>query len=175
MRYSPAFTLIELIVVLALMGILTGLGYTQFSKFQESSAQNLAISQIKNYYNLARSYAMSRQVPQGSGWTDIDSVMVSLNSSTKKIDILGINGANVSSYLAQPADITGGVSVNFNVGTGISVVFMKYKGDTKTGGQNCQGGRAWCVETLTSQNSEKKCLAINSSGVMGVTNEACEF
>lgn len=172
MRYSPAFTLIELIVVLALIGILTGLGYTQFSKFQESSAQNLAISQIKNYFDLARSYAISRQAPTGSGWTDIDSVMVSINGSSKKIDILGKNNENLVSYLAQPVDIAGGVSLYFNSGVGLSVVFQKHKGDVKTGGENCGDNLNWCVE-LGSQDSQYKCLVINKSGLISVDQVGC--
>lgn len=179
MRHSPAFTLIELIIVLALIGLLTGLGYTQFSKFQESSAQNLAMSQIKNYFNLARSLAISRQVPPGSTWTDIDSVMVSISASTKKIDVLGKNGVNLKSYLAQPADITGGVSLNFNSGVGMSVEFNKYKGDINTGGQNCRnsGGmwQDWCVELTNNQEDHQKCLETSQSGLVKVLNKHCDY
>lgn len=176
MRYSPAFTLIELIVVLALIGILTGLGYTQFSKFQERSAQNLAISQLKNYFSLARSYAISRQVPVGSGWTDIDGVKVNVNIVTRTIDIVGVYGAEEVSYMAGgPAGIAGGV--NFLLGNArqnLSVKFNKYKGDIDLTTQNCNSG-VWCIQIQNTQDSAIKCIELNNSGLFSVKEVACSF
>jgi prepilin-type N-terminal cleavage/methylation domain-containing protein len=59
-KYKNNFTLIELLLVLAVMGILMGVGVSGLSKLNKGQAVNAAVRTISGQISLARSYAISQ-------------------------------------------------------------------------------------------------------------------
>ncbi|MCF6175046.1 MAG: GspH/FimT family pseudopilin [Victivallaceae bacterium] len=59
-RYRNNFTLIELLLVLAIMGIIMGAGFSGLSRMSKGQAVNGAVRSIAGQISLARSYAVSQ-------------------------------------------------------------------------------------------------------------------
>jgi prepilin-type N-terminal cleavage/methylation domain-containing protein len=59
-KYKNNFTLIELLLVLAVMGILMGVGVSGLSKMSKGQAVNGAVRSLAGQISLARSYAVSQ-------------------------------------------------------------------------------------------------------------------
>ena len=57
----PGFTLIELLVVVLIVGVLVGMGLTQYGKTVETAKAEEALSIIQSIANANRQYALDRQ------------------------------------------------------------------------------------------------------------------
>ena len=61
LKNSKGFTLIELMIVIAIIGILAAIAIPQFSKYRERAAKATAISDAKNLANELESYYADNQ------------------------------------------------------------------------------------------------------------------
>lgn len=85
-RAARGFTLIELMVVLALVGILVTLAAPSFVQFQRNSRLRTVSSSLVSAINMARSEAMKRQkftfvMPKDGGWNAGWDVFVDMDNS----------------------------------------------------------------------------------------------
>lgn len=90
-RAARGFTLIELMVVLALVGILVTLAAPSFVQFQRNSRLRTVSSSLVSAINMARSEAMKRQkftfvMPRDGGWNAGWDVFVDMDNSFSKTD-----------------------------------------------------------------------------------------
>lgn len=134
-KTSPAFTLVELMVVVSIMALLFGLGYAQYQNFNRGQVLNQAALNLKNDLRDAQNSALSGIKPTGcsgvltaykvtfnAGSYDIDSEVTGCAASTKTIALP--QNVTISSLpllpnpnpirfkvLAQGTDINGSTTV----------------------------------------------------------------
>lgn len=112
-RAARGFTLIELMVVLALVGILITLAAPSFLQFQRNSRLRTVSSSLMSAINAARSEAMKRQkftfvVPnKDGGWNAGWVVYVDMNSTMSLAP--GANDVILGQQTEKPSDV--GVTV----------------------------------------------------------------
>ena len=112
------FTLMELMVVIAIVGIMTGIGTVSFSSARRATALNSAQDEIISAIKLAQSYALqgktygSNQKPDGYGFefTDNNSYKIFRYEGVnkEKVDVGDLKGVEIKS----PA--FSGTEVKFN-------------------------------------------------------------
>lgn len=91
--HNKGFTLIEIVIVIAIIGILAAIGIPQFSKFRRSSHNALAMSDLKNAITAQEAYYAQNKRYAGSLERIIDTRDLDISPKVEMI----ING-NESAY-----------------------------------------------------------------------------
>ena len=102
LRRNKGFSIIELIIVIAIIGILAAIGIPQFSKYRRLSHNASALSDIKNAITAQEAYYAANRVYAGS----LDRLTVTQDLDTSRdVDVI-ING-NESSYTISSSHPSG--------------------------------------------------------------------
>ncbi len=76
-----AFTLIEIILVFAIIGIITTIGIGSFSSYNSSQVFGSGVSEVASLLRIARSRAISQVKPANCGATPLDGYRILFNFS----------------------------------------------------------------------------------------------
>lgn len=121
-KHFRGFTLIELILVFALMGLLTVTGVNAFFSYSRNQDYKTAISDVAHTLNLARSRAISQVKPSQCGAARLDGYEFWYSSAGKtyrtRVRCSGIYYDMDTRSLPQNVSFTSNTTVFFNVSTG---------------------------------------------------------
>ncbi len=146
MKYSDGFTLIELMVTLAVFGIVTALAFPGFKLYQQNSNRVTQINDLVATFNLARSEAVKRNLPVSvcastdqatcsnvNNWTTGWIVFVddNLNGVTDATDGNGVfdtGAANEKTLLQAHGRLSGANLVYTDIANGAVAVMFNGRG-----------------------------------------------
>ncbi len=162
-----AFTLIELIVVLAIVGMVFGMSFPFFAKFTKGSRLKNASNSISTVLRTARSYAISKRK---SCWVIVNDQATS--SLYYAVKIYNVDGTLKSWYkLPQGIEIdsttfstTKDVPFPHDSDSQTSKPVVEFK---PTGGATANGS----IYIKDSENNYKRIIVINVTGRVKVTDE----
>lgn len=125
-QYTSAYTLIEILVSLTIIGILFGFGYASFRDFARRQEVAGAAKVLQGNLRLAQQQALSGQKPDGCG--TLDGVRLNINTDQSYLveAVCGASVYNIKPEVKLPSDIRISSTQNliqFNVlgnGTNIS-------------------------------------------------------
>jgi prepilin-type N-terminal cleavage/methylation domain-containing protein len=79
---KSAFTLVELLVVISVIGVISSLGFAAYTQFSRSQIVTQAIEKIISDLHLAQSLALNNQKPEECGVNLLDGYSFEINDST---------------------------------------------------------------------------------------------
>lgn len=89
------FTLIEIIIGLAIISLLFLVGYAAYQEFARRQALNTAYSQVKSSLELAQQLALSGEKPSGCGANTLSGYQVSFYSDQNYFNIYAVCNSSV--------------------------------------------------------------------------------
>lgn len=139
---QKGFTLIELIVVFAILGIMTMAGLSAYSVFSNSQGVQVGTADVSNMLTTAKTRAISQASPPQCSGKSLQGYMVAINILNSQFSLSAVCGGNT--YLLSTKDLPAGVTfqsgstatVTFNVSTGApsnsASISLSGNGKTKT-------------------------------------------
>ncbi len=163
-----AFTLIELIVVLAIVGMVFGMSFPFFAKFTKGSRLKNASNSISTVLRTARSYAISKRK---SCWVIVNDQATS--SLYYAVKIYNVDGT-LKPWYKLPQGIVidsttfGTKSIPFPHDSSAPPVFKPVVEFKPTGGATANGS----IYIKDSENNYKRIIVINVTGRVKATDES---
>jgi len=99
-----AFTLIELMIVVAIVGILASIAYPSYQQYVKKSKEAAAQAALVSFANAMSQYYMDGMTYEGIGAADIFSDRVPLDGGTKTYD-LSIESATKTTFKLQATPV----------------------------------------------------------------------
>ncbi|MPN30847.1 hypothetical protein SDC9_178318 [bioreactor metagenome] len=112
------FTLVELMVVVAIMIILTGIGAASLNKVNNNQELDGLKNELVNSFNLARSMAITNQLPATMN-DSLKFVLVTMTiGSSMRADAVTVNGDVVPYFSRNNKSITANSDFGFSIENG---------------------------------------------------------
>lgn len=155
MNRKFGFTLVELMVVVAVMIVLTGVGSASLSQFNNNQQMDGLKDELMTNLNLARNMAITNQLPDGVGG-GVKYVLINLSTGTSVRADAVTNGGNINYFSKENKAITTTISFGFSVENG-----------RLTNGSGVLGSTPLCLTLYLSSNiNNKRYIYIDASGVI---------
>lgn len=129
------FTLIEILLVFAVIGIITTITVTSFGTYSASQTFGTGVSEFANFMSITRSKSISQVKPSVCSSATLEGYMVALTSSTDYVQDV-ICGGNI--YQISKKKLPG--QVTFLTGSASSITFDVSTGTVKNTGSIAIGG-----------------------------------
>lgn len=162
MKKKFGFTLIELIVVVTIMMVLTGVGSMSLNNFNGQKELEAIRNDVSAHLKLARNLAITKQLPEND--TNLRFVLV--NIGTSDVIIAGIDDVGTTKFESPYSKLTinsknGIILASYNFG------FSKSTGKLTDNNGNLVGTT---MTIVLSRGTDQKILNINNLGMITNAN-----
>jgi len=106
MKEQKGFTLIELMIVIAIIGILAAIAIPQFSAYRKRAYNSAAESDLKNFTTAQEAYFVDNQTYCNTPAT----LVATYGAFTSENVTVSINSANISTYNMSASHSSGDVT-----------------------------------------------------------------
>lgn len=182
-RYSKGFTLVELLIVIVIIGILTGVVLLTFAGVQQKARNTKTVSNVRQYYTAIQLYRASRglypQVPN-EGQSPVTMVCLGKGYLNQKCGrVTGTDIYESDAFLQELKTVAGGSLTNSVVNDWPGSVSNEdfigaVYGIDAVGPPAPHTGRGRVIEWFL-EGPDQDCVLLNAYSYNVDTNTACEL
>lgn len=174
MKSECGFTLVELMVVIAITAILGVVAFVNFKDFAQDQILTKAQGQIQTYLRLAQANATAGVICNNQGgvsWSakfDVNKVKLSCGTSASEQKTQDFEGVEVISIQCSPASNASCPPDGLTFSPPLTVSFAPLNGNLSfTDGDACITSASTMMIVLRNQkNDAKKCFTISKGGAI---------